>query len=298
MQLQDYVNDVQELLHDAIGVSWPIPRVVSRVNEARLYTALDMKCVRQLVTGVQLLTGQEVYQLGGAVAGATVTSGGSNYGGGTTVPVTFSAPPAGGTQALGFGNLTLGVLTSITMTQWGQGYVTPPTVAIGGVGTGASATAVHLINMIYPISVTYFFNGIRTMLRYLVFTEFQAYARILGSLFVSTPGAWTYVEGFNPQVYIQPPPNQVYISEWDAVFMPKPLVNLTDVDTQIVDPWSRAPQFAAAALLFMKDQDAGRARASFMAKQYEGIIPKIVTGVGGVRIPNIYNRNFQRRVAR
>lgn len=301
MQLQDYVNDVQELLHDATTASWPLNRVVSRINEARLYTALDMKCIRQLVTGIQLLPGQEIYQLQGAVVGANVTAGGSNYGTGTTVPVTFSAPPPGGVQALGFGNLTGGALSSITMTQWGQGYTqtlaSGPTVTIGGTGTGAAAVPVNLINQIYPVSVTYFFNGIRTTLRYLPFGLFQSYARILGNLFLSTPGAWTYLQE-SQQIYIQPPPNQLYLAEWDMVFMPTPLMNLTDVDTQLLDPWDRAPQFAASALLFMKDQDAGRARASFMAKQYEGMIPKIVTGVGGVRIPNIYNRNFQRMVAR
>lgn len=297
MQLSDYVNDVQELVHDASTVSWPLTRVISRINEARLYTALDMKCIRQLVTGVQLLPNQEIYNLNGAIVGANVLSGGSNYGTGTTVPVTFGAPPPGGTQAFGFGVLTGGSLTSITMTQWGQGYTSAPAVTVGGTGSGASASAVTIINQVYPISVTYFFNNIRTTLRYLPFGLFQSYARILGMQFTSTPGVWTYYQE-TQQVYIQPPPNIVYLSEWDLVFMPSPLVNLNDVDTQLVDPWNRAPQFAAASLLLMKDQDAGRARSSFMARQYETMVPKIVTGIGGVRVPNIYNRNFQRMVAR
>lgn len=297
MQLQDYVNDVQELIHDAIGVSWPVARVISRINDARRVTSMDMKCVRSLVTGVQLLQNQEIYNLNGAVAGANVTSGGSNYGAGLTVPVTFTSAPAGGVTALGFGNLSGGVLTSITLTQWGQGYTAAPAVTVGGIGTGAGATAVTLINLLYPITITYIFNGIRTTLRYIEFPLFQAYARILGIQFASTPGAWTVMPQAQ-QIYIQPPPNQLYLSEWDCTFFTSPLVNLTDFDSQIQDPWTLAPQFAAAAFLLMKDQDAGRARVGFMQRQYDAMVPKIVTGIGDVRIPNIYNRNFQRMVAR
>jgi hypothetical protein len=311
MQLQDYVADVQELVHDAIGVSWPVSRVVSRINDARLMTSMDMKCFRQLVTGVQLIPGQEIYNVGpvpgalggagaglsGAVVGANVTASGSSFGTGSVVPVTFSAPPMGGIQALAFGNLTGGALSSITMTQWGQGYTSVPAITVGGVGSGAAASPVTIFNLLYPLSITYLFNNIRTMLRYLSFTEFQAYARVLSVQFLSTPGAWTFIKE-SGQVYIEPLPNQNYLSEWDCMFFTSPLVNLTDIDTQIVDPWSRAPQFAAASLLLMKDQDAGRARAGFMQRQYDLMVPKVVHGVGNIRIRNIYNRTFQRMVAR
>jgi hypothetical protein len=310
MQLQDYVNDVQELVHDAIGVSWPVSRVISRINDARLMTSMDMKCFRQLVTGVQLVQGQEIYNVGpvpgalggagagfsGAVVGANVTSGGSNYVG-STVPIAFSAPTPGGIQAFGFGTLTSGSLTSITMTQWGQGYTSVPTITVLGVGSGAAATAVTLFNMLYPLNITYIFNNIRTTLRYLPFSLFQAYARVLSTQFLSTPGVWTFHKEAG-QVYIEPLPNQAYQSEWDCMFFTSPLVNLTDIDTQIVDPWTRAPQFAAASLLLMKDQDAGRARAAFMQRQYDMMVPKIVAGIGNVKVPNIYSRAFQRMVAR
>jgi hypothetical protein len=311
MQLQDYVADVQELVHDAIGVSWPVSRVVSRINDARLMTSMDMKCVRQLVTGVQLIPGQEVYNVGpvpgalggagaglsGAVVGANVTAAGSNFGSGSTVQVTFAPPPMGGTQALGFGNLTGGALSSITMTQWGQGYTAVPAITIGGVGSGAAASPVTIFNLLYPLNITYIFNNIRTMLRYLPFSLFQAYARVLSTQFLSTPGVWSFIKEAG-QVYIEPLPNQNYTSEWDCMFFSSPLVNLTDTDTQIVDPWSRAPQFAAASLLLMTDQDAGRARAAFMQRQYDRMVPKIVNGVGNIKVPNIYNRTFQRMVAR
>jgi hypothetical protein len=233
----------------------------------------------------------------GAVVGANVTAAGSNYGNSSTVAVTFSAPPTGGIQALAFGNLTGGALSSITMTQWGQGYTATPSVTVGGTGSGAAATPVTLFNLLYPLNITYIFNLIRTTLRYLPFSLFQAYARVLSTQFLSTPGCWTFIKE-SGQVYIEPLPNQNYTSEWDCMFFTSPLVNLTDTDTQIVDPWTRAPQFAAASLLLMKDQDAGRARAAFMQRQYDMMVPKIVNGVGNIKVPNIYARTFQRMVAR
>jgi hypothetical protein len=322
VQLQDYINDVQELVHDTSQSIWPVSRIISRINQARLYTSMDMKCVRQLVTNVQLMTGVELYDIGiqntnpgtpgtlpfnstlqyrGTVSGCSVLTAGSNYGLGATVPITFSAPPAGGTQAQGFGVLdgdTLGnggSLTGVTMTTWGQGYQFPATATVSGGGSGATVQPVTMIGVLYPISITYLFNGIRTTLRYIPFTLFQAYARILGVQFLSTPGVWTYVPEIN-LIYIQPQPNQNYISEWDCVFQAQPLVNTTDYDSQIVGPWDRAPQYMAAAQLLLKTRSYGE--AGFMWDMYERTIPKIVTAMGDVRIPNVYNRNFQRMVAR
>jgi len=316
VQLQDYVNDVQELIHDVSQSIWSLPRVVSRINQARLYTSMDMKCVRSLVTGVQLMPGVELYDIGidndelgtpgvipftstvqstGTVCGANVTAGGSGYPAGT-VPVTFAAPPAGGTQALGFGTAAGGAVTSITMTQWGQNYATNQVaVTIGGGGTGATATAVVMLGVLYPLSITYIFNGIRTTLRYLPFGLFQAYARILGVQFLSTPGVWTYVPESN-LIYVQPMPNITYLSEWDCVFMAQPLVNNSDFDSQVIDPWARAAQYMAASQLLLKTRSFGESQEYWGL--YERMIPKIVTGMGDVRIPNVYNRNFQRLVAR
>jgi hypothetical protein len=322
VQLQDYINDVQELVHDTSQSIWPVARLIWRINQARLYTSLDMKCVRQLVTNVQLMTGVETYDIGiqntnpgtpgtlpfnstlqysGTVSGCTVTAAGSNYGLGTTVPITFSAPPSGGIQAQGYGNLdggslgNNGSLVSVTMTTWGQGYQYPATATVGGSGSGATVQPVTMIGVLYPISITYLFNEIRTTLRYIPFGLFQAYARILGVQFLSTPGVWTYVPEIN-LIYIQPQPNQNYISEWDCVFAAQPLVNTTDFDSQIVEPWQRAPQYMAAAQLLLKTRSYGE--AGIMWDMYERTIPKIVTAMGDVRIPNVYNRNFQRLVAR
>ncbi len=305
MLLSDYIGDVQEILHDTSASCWPVSRVISRINDARLDTARDMHCVRQIVTGVQLMPGVEIYGLSGAVAGANVTSGGSNYGTGLTVPITFDAPPPGGTRALGIGNLDgNGSLVSITMTQWGQRYKAVPSITIGGIGSGAAATSVPLFQSnplstsigdpLQIVSISFTWNTRRASLSYLDFTLFQAYLRPWATnTFQGPPFAFSHVHQ-DRKLYIARPPDQTYLAEFDCVFMPAPLVANTDEDTQLVDPWARAVQFKAAAYLLLKHQNQGVARG--MEAQYMEFVPRIITTSGGIRISNPYHRTFQRRV--
>jgi hypothetical protein len=304
MLLSDYINDVQEIVHDSTASCWPLSRVISRINDARLDAARDMHCVRQNITGIQLLPGVEIYGLNGAVAGATVTSGGSNYGTGATVPVTFSAPPAGGVQAAGIGNLVAGSLASITLTRWGQGYNSVPTISIGGIGSGAAASAVPLFlsnplsttigNPLNVVGISYIWNNARQSLRYQNFTLFQAYFRAFPqNTFTGPPDVWSHHQQ-GQQAYIQRPPDQLYLSEWDVIFMPSPLVATSDSDTQLIDPWDKAVQFKTAHYLLFKHQNLGQAFA--MGGAYDQMVPRIITTSGGIRIPNPYHRTFQRRV--
>jgi len=306
MLLSDYVADVQEIIHDSTASCWSVARVVSRINDARLDAARDMWCVRQNVTGVQLLPGVEIYGLNGAVVGANVTAPGSNYGGGSTVPVTFSAAPMGGTTALGFGNLVSGSLSSITLTRWGQGYTGVPTITVGGIGAGATATAIPLFqsnplstligNPLAIMPISFIWNQQRRTLSYLDFMLFQAYARMWSnSAQQGPPSIWTHHQQ-GQQVYIQTPPDQLYLSEWDCIFMPAPLVAQSDADTQLIPPWDRAVQWKAASLLLYKHQNFGQAQA--LEAKYDAMVPRIITTSGGIRIPNPYHSTFLRRVAR
>jgi hypothetical protein len=106
---------------------------------------------------------------------------------------------------------------------------------------------------------------------------------------------WTIQEQMG-LVLIQPPPDQPYVSEWDTLCMPMPLINPGETDTQVVPPYSDAVQYYAAYLCLLKLQNFEQ--AEFMLKLYSARVPRIIIGAGGVRIPNPYNRVFQRRVAR
>ncbi len=292
--LQTYMNQVQRLVHDSSLSSFTQAELIDYINEAREDTALDMHCVRHLTTGVQLLQGQEIYPLNGAVCGATVTTGGSNYSPATTV--TFSAAPAGGVTATALPVINNGVITSVNLTQWGSAYTAAPTIAIvDGAGTGAAVAPITFLNVFQIVSITNIWNNERYMLGFRGFTLFQAYMRSWTTMYNSRPAVWT----IHPQdlaVYLRASPDQTYFSEWDVLSLPAPLVNLTDVDSQVMPPWNKAVQFRAAAIALMKNQNFEQ--AEYYEKKYGERVPRYIMGAGGIRIPNPYNRSFQRKVLR
>lgn len=305
MQLQDYINDVLELVHDTTNSSWPLSRVISRINDARLDVSRDMACVKTLVTGVQLIQGVETYSLNGAVAGANIVSGGSNYGPtGTVIPLTFDAAPMGGVTALAVGNVTSGVITSVTMSQWGVGYTSQPNIAVGGAGSGAVLTPVSLFksnplsttvgNPLFIHTLSYNWNQQRRSLSYLNWFLFNAYLRAWQTpSFVQPPSAFFHDQQ-DRVLYVQAPPDQNYLSEWMTVYQTAPLVQATDVD-YINDPYNRAVQFQAAAYLLMKFQNGGQ--VANMQDRYTLMVPRMLETSGRIVIPNPYHKTFQRRVA-
>lgn len=320
--LQDYITQVQSLVHDQTNADFTQTELTNNINNARLAVALDFHCIRSLYISppstapnskiyrpVGMITGQEVYLVNSLntlgsngqnaqLVGANVLTGGSGYSPATVV--TFGAPAAGGVQATGSPVLTGGVVTGITMTQWGTGY-TPsltvlPTVLISdsGGGLGATAQATVFNNVYNVMSISYIWGNQRYMLRYRGFTLFQAYLRSQ-LFFQSRALIWTIHQEAG-WVFIQPPPDQPYVAEWDVLSAPIPLVNLTDYDVQISPPNSDAVQFYAAMLCLTKLQNFDQ--AEYMQQKYDKRVPKIVIGSGGIRIPNPYNKNFQRRMQR
>jgi len=327
MLLSDYITQVQFLVHDQTNADFSQSELTNAINNARTAVALDFHCVRALYIApptnapfstvyspVSVIQNTEAYPLLGAngnngqVVGANVTAGGSGYTAATTV--TFAAGPTGSVRATGVPVITSGVITAINMTAWGQGYVPalpsavvppgppagPPAVTIAdtGGGTGATATAIMFNNVFNVISISYIWGNQRYMLKFRGFTLFQAYMRSLLT-FNQRALIWTIHEQ-SGVVLIQPPPDQAYVSEWDVLALPLPLVNPGENDTQVIPPWSDAVQYYAAMLCLSKLQNFDQADHYF--KIYSSRVPKIIIGAGGTRIPNPYHRTFQRRVSR
>jgi len=288
--LQTYLNQVQRLLHDSSASSFSQASVIDYINEAREDVALDMHCVRNLYTNVSLIQGQEIYNLNGAVVGATITNGDTYV---TPPTVTFTAAPAGGTTATGVAVLTGTAVTSINMTTWGQGYVTAPTITFSS--GAAAATPVFFNNVFQVISISNIWNTQRYMLSFQGFTLFQAYMRAWNTQYNARPGIWT-IHPQMLQAYLRPAPDQPYLSEWDVLSLPMPLVSVTDVDNQVTVPWNKAVQFRAAAIALMATQNFEQ--AEYYDKKYESRVPRYIIGQAGIRIPNPYNPSFQRKIAR
>ena len=324
MQLSDYITQLQFLLHDQTNADFSQAELINAINNAREVTALDFQCCRTgyltapngvanpgAYNPVSIIANQEVYPLtgqpssilNGQIVGATVINGGSGYSSATIV--TFPAPPAGGTTALAVPVIANGVITSINVTQWGTGYnpviplisgVSLPAINItdSGGGTGAAARTVMFNNVFNVISISNIWGNQRYMLLFRAFTLFQAYMRSqLG--FYQRPRIWT-IHPSNSTVLIQPPPDQPYQTEWDVLQTPIPLVNTTDFEVQIMPPFTDAVKYYAAHYCLNKLQNFNQ--AEFYLKLYSARVPKIIYGQGPVRIPNVYNKTFQRRVSR
>src|SRR5215475_13142821 len=242
MLLSDYIAQVQFLVHDASNADFSLVELTRAINNARIAVSLDFPCVRQLFiappnnapispvyTPVSVIRNVEAYPLSaangsnGQVVGVALTNGGSGYSSPPTVTFTQTpAPPAGFVPAQATAVLVNGVVTAVNMTQWGQGYspalpggsgaASPPVVGFsGGGGSGAAGTAVMFNNVFNVISISYIWGNQRYMLKYRGFTLFQAYMRALLT-FTQRALTWTIHEQ-SGTVFIQPPPEQPYVSE-------------------------------------------------------------------------------------
>jgi hypothetical protein len=325
MQLSDYITQLQFLLHDQSNADFSQIELINAINDARKAVGLDFHCCRVVYltppnavanpgsyNPVGVIANQEIYSLtgqpgnsnDGIVVGAAVTAGGANYTAAATV--TFSAGPSGSVLATGVPVINSGVISAINMTRWGQGYLPAipgtasftnlPTVTIAdtGGGSGATATAVMFNNVFNVLSISNIWGNQRYMLKFRGFTLFQAYMRSQ-LFFTQRPLIWTIHEQAG-LVLIQPPPDQGYQTEWDVLVKPQPLSMLTDYETQILPPYTDAVQYYAASYCLNKLQNFNQ--AEYMLKLYSARVPKIIIGAGGVRIPNVYHKTFQRRVMR
>lgn len=299
-------------MHDLAGNDWTNQELIGIVNASRQRVALDLHCVRSFDGGpvsfqaspnnpFNLVPNQEVYPINGGIPGVSITAGG-NY---TTAPaVTFSAPSTpGGIQATGTAILapivapaTSAPVASVQMTNWGTGYVGPPTDTVTFNPMGATGIPSTFIDVLDILSVTFLWPGNtnRTMLNWLPFTTYQAWCRMYTG-YMGYPSAWTTHDGSN-SLFIFPVPDQAYIMEFDWCTMPtQTLINLTDVDINVLQPFADAVQYYGAFLARTKLQDFDK--ADYFRKLYNTRTREINATRQDRRIPSPY-RSSARRMMR
>lgn len=290
--LQDYITQVQYLVHDSSGANFTQTQLINFINQARVRVALDTHCVRQFITGLNTYAQQETYVYNGTIGGVKVTAGGTNY----TAP-TVTLTGGGGTGATAAAVLINGVITGINMTNWGSGYTSVPTVVIAdATGTGAAGTAIYLNNILDILSITCLWGDLRVMLGWLPFTQFQAFLRAYTFVYSQPDGVWSSLPAAST-VYTYPIADQAYTMEWDVIQLPTPLVNLTDVDFQIVQPWSDAVQLYAAHLCQASIQNFTQADYWYDAKgtgKYDMRVKQLPATVYSRRIFNPYQTGSAR----
>jgi hypothetical protein len=153
-QLDTYTTYTRRLLTDPSAQYWGVQEITDDINQARIRVAADTKCLRQLVTGINLVAGQENYPIVATVNGGTP----------------------------------------------------------GGVG----------LQVVEVISVTIYWGNLRVKCQNRAFTEQDAKLRIFQN-YQTRPGSLAIMGGTN--VYLNPVPDQAYVSDWDVVLVPLPLTS-------------------------------------------------------------------------
>ena len=300
MLLSDYVIQVQDLVHDNSAIDFSVTDLTRYINEARNRVALDFWCVRTYFSNLSAIINQETYPLFSGVGGVKITNPGTYA---STPSVTFAAPPAPGVQATGTAVMS-GVapnlsVQQVAMTNWGLGYGAAPAVTFSADTVTATGTAQVLLNVFDIYTISYLpppggTGSRRQMLMWAPFAAFNAIFRI-NTVTGGPPGCWSsYVE--QNLFYLYPAlPDQNYVLEIDAFTLPQPLLNQTDVDSQINFPVNELVQYQAAYKALLRAQNFDQ--ADYYDKKYERRALQMNMTRTAPRRPNIY-QNLYRRLQR
>lgn len=134
------------------------------------------------------------------------------------------------------------------------------------------------------LNITYQWGASRIPLRYLPFTQFNAYVRAWSNQ-RGRPLAWS-LYGQSPGIaYIGPIPDQDYASEWDTAIIPAALV--TDMsDDPIAYPFTSPVAFYAAYKAKHKEQSYAEAQVFFDG--YKTRINEAIQGSFTRRLRDVY----------
>jgi len=128
--------EIYEIGNDEIDTGVPEIDVIEQLFSSAFKLVMDPGGIGNFTVGEEIVGDEFLARAtatitGGAVSGTTVFDGGGKYNQAIPPAVTFSAPPAGGTQATGTATVSAnGIVTSITLTNPGSGYTAAPTITI------------------------------------------------------------------------------------------------------------------------------------------------------------------------
>ena len=215
------------------------------------------------------------------------TGSGSN-----TITNVFPTPDASWIGSSIMGSGLTGIVSSNPIVQ----NVNGTTVTIGGTATAGSVTFTYYQEA-YPFTsvpvpagtsiidianITAIWGNSRYALQYKEWSMYNAQMRSYVA-FQQRPVMYS-VFGQNT-VFIGPIVDQEYITEWDCVLNPAPLVNLTDPET-ITYPYTDPVAFYACYKA--KIQDSSWDEAKVFQEEYFNKVKHAIAASAMRRIPNIY----------
>lgn len=273
--LQTYVTQCQRLLHDAAANFWSVGELTDYINQSRSRVAADTGCSRSLqsiVLNVQTCTG--VGDGSGTITGVTPAPdqtwiGSSIMGTGLTGIVSSNPivqTVTGSTMTIS-GTATAG---AVTFTYYQEAY------PFTSIPTPANTSIIDIAN------ITAIWGNTRYALQYKEWSMYNAQMRSYVA-FQQRPVMYS-VFGQNT-VFIGPIVDQPYVTEWDCVLNPAPLVQLTDVEN-ITYPYTDPVPYYACYLAKVKDSSWDEAKV--FQEEYFNKIKHAIAASAMRRIPNIY----------
>lgn len=280
--LQGYVTECQRLLHDANGVFYSTNELIDYINDGRERAVRDTGCLRTIQ--ITQVPANPVMPTASSppiqwTAGGTVSTGSYVFWNIYTYYVvnggTFDTTPPpypGNTGSAQNVYPPSGTFTNGTVTLQYAGNV--EIIPFASLPQGIATFDVLNVNI--------YWGNTRYPLLYKPWTQFNAELRYWQN-YVGQPVCFS-VYG-QQQIYISPIPDQVYTLEIDTVYLPAPLVNLSDVDV-INDPFWRPVAYWAAYKAKYKEQSYGE--AEIFQQQYVKHVQSAQTTTFTRRMPNPY----------
>jgi len=282
--LDNYLTQVEYLLHDSNNNFWTQPQLTGYINEARSQLVRDTGCLRTVQNTSTPIASSNPYL-------STNTN--------TTPATPWVASTAVTAGQYVFSNIYIyQYQTSGTSGTAAPAYPTgtnifPPTTTFAD----GTATLLYVqnaeiipfqalpngINTVDILNINLYWGNSRIPMRYLPWSDFTSQLRYWQN-YIGRPICFS-VYG-QQQIYIAPVPDQSYYIELDTVILPDPLTTLSQVDT-ILDPWSTAVQYYAAYKAKFYEQSYGE--AEIYQQQYNKKVLNILNSTYTRRIPNPYS---------
>jgi hypothetical protein len=275
--LNDYLNQVENLLHDSNNNFWTASQLTTFINEARERTVRDTGCLRTIQTTSTPLSSAGVIAVPwtpntAVTAGTVVFSNIFIY--------TYATNGVSGLQAPAYPT--------------GTNVFPPSTPFVDGTATLQYTSNAEVINfaalpqgiLTYDVvGVNLYWGNSRIPMRYLPWSNFSAQLRYWQN-YIGRPICFSMYG--QQSIYIAPVPDQSYYVELDTNILPTPLsLNSPNVVDNIIDPWNTSVQYYASYKAKFYEQSYGE--AEIFKQEYNKHVLNILNSTFTRRIPDPYS---------
>lgn len=156
-----------------------------------------------------------------------------------------------------------------------------------GVETIPFASLPQGSNTLDILNINLYWGDSRWPMYYMAWTDFNAQLRFWQNYNGRPIGFSMY--GYKT-IYIGPKPDQTYTVELDTVVLPTDMVNTSDVETDIPDPFTECVPFFAAYMAKFQEQSYGE--AEIFKQQYTKEVLGCLNSTFTRRLPSVYQSGY------